>query len=379
MEVLINEELKSLIPPLQQEERQLLEQSILEEGCRDAIIIWKNKGYIVDGHNRYDICTKHNKTYRTFEKDFTDFEAVKIWIKKNQISRRNLSPFLRAEYYIECKEWEWKREKARNNSLNNLKQFNTENKNSDVRIKEPDLQKQLANTLKISTDTASRIIQIKEKAPEPIKAKLRTGEYSINEVYTAIKTAERGNGHEPLTTEKLLPIIEKKNVHVSNNSGETEWYTPQEYINAARNAMGSIDIDPASSEIANKTVRATTYFTIQDNGLSKDWNGNVWMNPPYAQPTVTYFCDLLTAKYLSKEIKQACVLLNNATETKYIQNMLASCSAICFIEGRVKFIDKSGKAGSAPLQGQIILYFGINIDKFTDNFKEFGKILYAKN
>ena len=222
MEVLINEELKSLIPPLQQEERQLLEQSILEEGCRDAIIIWKNKGYIVDGHNRYDICTKHNKTYRTFEKDFTDFEAVKIWIKKNQISRRNLSPFLRAEYYIECKEWEWKREKARNNSLNNLKQFNTENKNSDVRIKEPDLQKQLANTLKISTDTASRIIQIKEKAPEPIKAKLRTGEYSINEVYTAIKTAERGNGHEPLTTEKLLPIIEKKNVHDTNNSGENE-------------------------------------------------------------------------------------------------------------------------------------------------------------
>ena len=49
--------------------------------------------------------------------------------------------------------------------------------------------------------------------------------------------------------------------HVANNSGENEWYTPIDYINDAREVMGSIDVDPASSDIANEIVKATQYFT----------------------------------------------------------------------------------------------------------------------
>lgn len=62
MNLNINQELKELIPKLQQEEYQLLEKSIIEEGCRDSIIIWNNT--IIDGHNRYEICTKNNIPYK---------------------------------------------------------------------------------------------------------------------------------------------------------------------------------------------------------------------------------------------------------------------------------------------------------------------------
>jgi 16S rRNA G966 N2-methylase RsmD len=65
------------------------------------------------------------------------------------------------------------------------------------------------------------------------------------------------------------------------------YYTPSEIIELARSVLG--DIDPASSEIANRTVKAGEYFTKKDDGLSKEWFDRVWMNPPYAQPLIQKF------------------------------------------------------------------------------------------
>src|SRR2546430_17584816 len=62
-----------------------------------------------------------------------------------------------------------------------------------------------------------------------------------------------------------------------------EWYTPSKYIETAREVLGSIDLDPASCELANRTVKADKYYTKEDDGLSKEWHGNVWLNPPYGK------------------------------------------------------------------------------------------------
>jgi len=165
--------------------------------------------------------------------------------------------------------------------------------------------------------------------------------------------------------------------HVSFNTGENEWYTPWIYVQAARDVMGTIDTDPASSETANGIVKAKQYFTIEDDGRQQTWVGNIWMNPPYSQPLVTEFCALLVEKLKNREIKQACVLVNNATETNFYQNMMGECQAVCFIKGRVKFIDQNGESTGAPLQGQTILYFGEGYQKFAKVFSQFGVVLYA--
>jgi ParB family chromosome partitioning protein len=179
------------------------------------------------------------------------------------------------------------------------------------------------------------------------------------------------------TAKKKTQSMLLNTTHVGQATGENEWYTPEEYIMAAKELMKNIDVDPASSDIANQTVIATKYYTAEDDGRIQKWEGNVWMNPPYAQPLVTEFCDLLVEKFKSGEVKQACVLVNNATETNFYQNMMENCQAICFIKGRVKFIDREGKSTGTPLQGQTILYFGGNHKEFGAIFSQFGVVLHA--
>jgi hypothetical protein len=86
----VDEELQELIPPLTAEEYRQLEQNIIAEGCRDALVVWNNT--IVDGHNRYEICTQHGIEFNTVEKNFADKEQAKDWIDMNQLGRRNLTP-----------------------------------------------------------------------------------------------------------------------------------------------------------------------------------------------------------------------------------------------------------------------------------------------
>ncbi|MBR3747000.1 MAG: hypothetical protein IKN27_08585, partial [Selenomonadaceae bacterium] len=178
---------------------------------------------------------------------------------------------------------------------------------------------------------------------------------------------------EIVTRSKALEIIkssdiEKKLPHVFFNSGNNEWYTPAYIIEAAREAMGTIDLDPASSDIANETVKATTYFTIDDDGLSKEWRGNIWLNPPYASGLIEKFID----KLLTSDYTAAVVLVNNATDTEWFSKLADFADAVVFPKGRVKFLRPEGNTG-APLQGQAILYFGNDVTSFKKNFSQFGR------
>lgn len=180
-------------------------------------------------------------------------------------------------------------------------------------------------------------------------------------------------------TEEIIeeqPSCSIPQVHVAQNSGENEWYTPPEFIEAARAVMGGIDCDPASSEIANKAVKAEKFFTAAQDGRDKDWGPRVWMNPPYAQPLIAEFSDGMASRFESGQVKEACVLVNNATETGWFQRMMSVAAAVAFIKSRVRFLDPEGNRSGAPLQGQCVLYFGENRENFYNEFSRFGIVLY---
>lgn len=85
----INRQFKNLIRPLQQQEYLQLEENILSDGCRDPIVTWN--GFIIDGHNRYRICTKHQIPFAVEEMDFSCQEEAIAWICANQLGRRNIT------------------------------------------------------------------------------------------------------------------------------------------------------------------------------------------------------------------------------------------------------------------------------------------------
>ncbi len=95
-------EFESLIPPLSDDEMEVLELSIQAEGCREPIIISKNNT-IIDGHHRYKICTKHGIKFETRVMDFASRAAVCIWIIRNQFGRRNLTAMVRGSLALKLK------------------------------------------------------------------------------------------------------------------------------------------------------------------------------------------------------------------------------------------------------------------------------------
>ena len=184
------------------------------------------------------------------------------------------------------------------------------------------------------------------------------------------KIEEVKQKYEELTQSIFLQLSKSLRVHVANNSGDNEWYTPEIYINAARETLGTIDLDPASNPTANEIVKAKTFYTAEDSGLEKEWVGNVWMNPPYESRLIGSFIEKLLAHYVKEQIPQAIVLVNNATETQWFQLIAEAARASCFPKGRVKFWHPRKEA--VPLQGQSILYLGQNKEKFIQNFNQFG-------
>ena len=99
--MVIDKEFENLLPPLSEEDYKGLEESIKADGCRDPLVVWGDT--LVDGHNRYKICTQNGISYQIVKRDFPDREAVILWIITNQMSRRNLTPFQRSELALRLK------------------------------------------------------------------------------------------------------------------------------------------------------------------------------------------------------------------------------------------------------------------------------------
>jgi phage N-6-adenine-methyltransferase len=153
-----------------------------------------------------------------------------------------------------------------------------------------------------------------------------------------------------------------------------EWYTPAEYIDAAKAVMGAIDLDPASSEMAQTVVRAGAYLTRFDDGLAQvRWiHQRIWLNPPYSNPG-PWIEKLVREHHGGPFCTEAVVLVNNATETSWFQ-MLLEEFPVCLPARRIAFW-RHDHANVGARQGQAFFYLGPNVAQFQEIFRQFGPIL----
>ena len=181
-ELKIDDEFARLIPPLTKDERERLEESIKSEGCTDPLTVWN--GTIIDGHNRYSICTALRIPFAYEEKeDLADRTEAKAWIIERQLARRNLTPYQKTQLALAFEPMMREEAKERQGTRNDLLNIP---QNSAESPKERETRERVAKIGGISRDTVSRVKKIDAVADEDMKKKLESGEMSVNKAYTEL-------------------------------------------------------------------------------------------------------------------------------------------------------------------------------------------------
>ena len=193
-------------------------------------------------------------------------------------------------------------------------------------------------------------IAARSEDPPKVLAIAEEQEFSTRELEEFVQTGE-------------LPA---RSVHFSSDS--TQWYTPPHIIERVRRSLGSIELDPCAEP--EKTVPALNHFTEQDDGLSREWHGTVYMNPPYGKGDkgIVPWIKKLLEEYESGRVTAALALVPSRTDTAWF-TMLRDYPR-CFIRGRLKF---SGYHNSASFPSAAF-YLGDDEAAFIRAFEDLGDI-----
>lgn len=238
--LLIDKELRDLLPPLTKEEFSQLEENILKDGCQSPIITWND--YIVDGHNRYNICNKHKIEFEELKLAYETKDDIIQWMIDTQLGRRNLTPIQRiaiAEKYRPIIEKKAKENKIKSAEMTNEKLGNTVCQNSDKPIiQKVDTKKELSKIANVSYDTYYKGKRILDSDNEEIKDKLKNKEISINKAYNQ--------------------LFKKENKKIETDNVEKENFIEESNENNSKNTLSN-----------------ETEVVIKTNDLLKDANGNI--------------------------------------------------------------------------------------------------------
>lgn len=239
-DIKIDPEFESLIPPLIEEDKTQLEESLIKDGCRDALVVWN--GILVDGHNRYRICQEHNIPFKTTEMTFQDRNECMLWMIKNQFGRRNLTKADRILLAQKQKPILEEMAKANQSSAGGDKRSKTAVVKSDksdtsdavqkvstqklgpqtteefeelIDIEdEPEIKQEkkpvhvrdeIAKLAGVSSGTVAKFEQIQQKKPELIED-IRSRKTSIDNAYKTIKTEEKKQKQEEKEARKTFEL-----------------------------------------------------------------------------------------------------------------------------------------------------------------------------
>lgn len=208
----ISKSFQDLIPPLTDQEYSQLETNIRADGCRDPLVVWREKGVLLDGHNRLKICKKYGIKYQTTTVPIKDEISAIEWIILNQFGKRNLEPFQRAELALRLKPVIAARAKEKQKEHGDTAPGKTlKQKSAEVNTR-----LELAKLSGLSHDTIAKAEIISEQAAEEIKSALRMGAkgMSINKVHADLmrdrrksEYRERVAHHQRKSAVDVLPTL----------------------------------------------------------------------------------------------------------------------------------------------------------------------------
>lgn len=287
-ELKISDALEGVMPPLQDGELDLLTNSLLSEGCRDALVTWN--GVIVDGHNRYRICRENRIPFDYIEMEFEDETAAKKWLVLNQLARRNVTDFVRCEMVLPMEaelRAEAKKRKIRK-PAGFVPPTLAGQKEGDIgRVtdfvpptlagqKNCDVRDELAQMACVSHGTLDKARKLINEADEETKDKLRKGEMSIHRAFTALRSNDLPEGDtrkEPsglvpkLTEDQMQPAVSRPRYGCIVNLPPTaenarEFFPDSLYDTPPISTFGMTSVDNLEFRSKAEMIHAKSDLTI---------------------------------------------------------------------------------------------------------------------
>ncbi len=220
-ELSIDPEIQGLLPPLRDSEREMLEESLLKEGCLEPILVWGDT--IIDGHARYALCHKHGIPFSIHPMRFTDHNDAVLWTARHQMGQRNLSPFQRCELVAHL-EPQIRDDAEKRMLFGKSLPEGAKGKTREI----------MARMAGVSHGNWDKVKFILEKADGETKRRLREGEISIHRVYITLK------GVEQQSTKAANPTVLYKS--------ESPAIVPMENLQEVKSAVKDLIVDVAVGE-----------------------------------------------------------------------------------------------------------------------------------
>lgn len=226
----------------------------------------------------------------------------------------------------------------------------------------------------------STMVRLPERTARPLFA-IRDEE--IKEIALSSISKALESGKSPITGEftKKITLGEMEQVigravtgNVHFMSETDEWYTPKEIIESVLEVLGEIDLDPCSNSKSHPAIPANKHFTKNEDGLTKSWDGTVYMNPPYGREIKDWVLKIMEEREAGKI--EGIALVPARTDTDWFSQLDAH--PWCAVRGRLKF---SSNPNSAPFPSAVF-YLGRDediegIERFVKVFRKHGTIFQS--
>lgn len=343
-----------------------------KNGFDAAMPVTLYQGAILDGWNRYRAASKLGLTTPTNVFDGDDVAAINYTLRTNK--RRNLTSSQWAAVAVEADELF-----AAISAAQPVNQYTYKEVSAQLIAPAKDERStahKVAEVFNTNRTYINEAAKLKESSPDAFEM-VKAGSVSIPLAAQFAELPQETQQEALAAIAQSEPAKEVMREAVKTyraiGSGENEWYTPAEYADMAREVMGSIDLDPASCDEANKVIQAATYYTKEDDGLTKPWKGNLWINPPYSRDLMPAFVEKLKQSFINGDVDNAILLSHNNTDTAWFHSLASVSSAICFPKKRIKFY--RGEDVAAPTNGQAFFYLGDNAGAFADIFGSVGFVV----
>jgi ParB-like chromosome segregation protein Spo0J len=355
---------------------QELADSIVETGLINPVMINSDFHLIAGFHRLHAHKILGRDTIKANIVDLNEIDAEMVKIDENLI-RREFTRLERSEMLHRRKElYELKHPTKKTVSDSQVEMIENPTlptiDDYDIQPPIPSFYEDAAEKMGVVPRTIRRDVQIAQDIPEDVRDVIRHTSTANNKLellrLSRHDVEEQRRIAQDLVSQDTERVEKaKERLAPLMSSASPEWYTPQAILECVVRVMGEIDLDPCSNSDGPPNVTATTHYTRKDDGLTREWYGRVYMNPPYGRE-IDDWAKKLVEEYKAGRVKQAIALVPSRTDTAWFRRFREYPR--CFVHGRLSF---SGHDSPAPFPSMIVA-LGCNPDQFAKGFTNIGDI-----